>query len=81
LRERREATILLGIVFVTPHEHADAPHAVALLRPRHYWPRTRQPHNELSASHPGILSHAEAYRGGGCKETAVRADAGLAALH
>jgi hypothetical protein len=34
LRERREARLLHGIVFVAPHEHADAPHAVALLRPR-----------------------------------------------
>jgi hypothetical protein len=31
LRERRVATLLLGIVFVARHEHADAPHAFALL--------------------------------------------------
>jgi hypothetical protein len=36
LNERREA-----IVFVAPHEHADAPHAVALLRPRRERPRRR----------------------------------------
>jgi hypothetical protein len=32
LRERRIATLLLRIVFVARHEHADAPHAVALLQ-------------------------------------------------
>ena len=32
LRERREGTLLLGIVFVARHEHANAPDAVALLR-------------------------------------------------
>ena len=34
LRERRVASPPLRIVFVERHEHADAPHAVALLRPR-----------------------------------------------
>jgi hypothetical protein len=34
LRERRYARLKQGIVFVVRHEHADAPHAVALLRPR-----------------------------------------------
>jgi hypothetical protein len=43
LRERREATLLLGIVLVAPsYEHADAPnYAVALLRPRRERPRRR----------------------------------------
>jgi hypothetical protein len=36
LRLRQE-----GIVFVIGHEHADAPHAVALLRPRREQPRRR----------------------------------------
>jgi hypothetical protein len=39
LSERREASLLHGIVFVTPNEHADAP--VALLRPRPKGPRHR----------------------------------------
>jgi hypothetical protein len=39
LRERREARLHDGIVFVAHHEHADAPHAVALLRPRRERPR------------------------------------------
>jgi hypothetical protein len=33
LRECGVATLPLRIVFVAPHEHADAPHAVALLCP------------------------------------------------
>jgi hypothetical protein len=41
LRERREATLRLGIVFVNRREIADAPHPVALLRPRHERPRRR----------------------------------------
>jgi hypothetical protein len=34
LSERRDASLHYGIVFVARPEHADAPHAVALLRPR-----------------------------------------------
>jgi hypothetical protein len=42
-----------GIVFVEPHEHADAPNAIRLLRPRHRWPRRRapEPRDELPPSH------------------------------
>src|SRR6516225_11175040 len=32
LCKRREATLLVGLVFVAPKEHADPPRAVALLR-------------------------------------------------
>jgi hypothetical protein len=43
LRERGEATLLLGIVFVAPNEPADAPYAVALLRaPRAAMPPRRR---------------------------------------
>jgi hypothetical protein len=41
LRERRAANLPHGIVFVGPNEHADAPHAVALLRARRERPRRR----------------------------------------
>jgi hypothetical protein len=41
--ERRDATHIHGIVFVARHEHADPPHAVALLRTRHQRPRRRAP--------------------------------------
>jgi hypothetical protein len=41
LRERREGRLPQGIVFVARHEHADAPHAVALLRARRERPRRR----------------------------------------
>src|SRR5215470_15581228 len=34
LRERRDVSLHHGIVFVASDEHADAPHAVALLRAR-----------------------------------------------
>ena len=34
LSERREGSLLDGIVFVERHEHADAPYPVALLRAR-----------------------------------------------
>jgi hypothetical protein len=34
LRERGDDSLPQGIVFVERHEHADAPHAVALLRAR-----------------------------------------------
>jgi hypothetical protein len=41
LRERRDASLHHGIVFVARHEHADAPYAVALLRARRERPRRR----------------------------------------
>jgi hypothetical protein len=41
LSERRDASLRQGIVFVVRHEHADAPHAVALLRARRQRPRRR----------------------------------------
>jgi hypothetical protein len=41
LRERRIATLPFRIVFVAPHEHADAPHAVALLCACRQRPRRR----------------------------------------
>src|SRR6516165_997426 len=41
LRERRDARPIQRIVSVARHEHADASHAVALLRPGHHGPRCR----------------------------------------
>jgi hypothetical protein len=38
LSERRVATLLLGIVFVERHEHADAPYPLTLLRARRQRP-------------------------------------------
>jgi hypothetical protein len=43
LRERGDARLIHGIVFVARHEDADAPDAVALLRPRHHRSRRRTP--------------------------------------
>ena len=53
LNEHRDATLRLGIIFVKRHEHADAPHAVSLLRPRHHRPRRRasEPRDEFSSLH------------------------------
>ena len=54
LRERKDASLRNEIVFVVRHEHADAPHAVALLRSRHHRPgrRATQTRDELPPSHP-----------------------------
>jgi hypothetical protein len=41
LRERRDVSLRPGVVFVEPREHADAPHAVALLRACRERPRRR----------------------------------------
>jgi hypothetical protein len=41
LRKRRVAKLFLRIIFVERHEHANAPHGVALLRPRRKRPRPR----------------------------------------
>jgi hypothetical protein len=41
LCERRDESLRHGIVFVEPHEHADAPYAVALLRARRERPSRR----------------------------------------
>src|SRR5262249_2543447 len=64
LSERRE--IRLRLVFVEPHKHADAPHAVALRRACRRRPcrRTPEPHDELPPSH-SITSSATASRLGG----------------
>ena len=53
LPERRDPS-LKGIVFVAPGEQADAPHAVALLRPRRHRPRRRkpEPRDEFPPSRP-----------------------------
>jgi hypothetical protein len=61
----------LRIVFVKrAHEHADAPHAVALLRARRQRPRRRAPEpcNELPPPHPSSPEAALsiAYRSWGC---------------
>ena len=61
LSERGEAKLPLWIVFVARHEHADAPHAVALLRPRHHRPRRRapEPRDELPPFCMTQKKHAE----------------------
>jgi hypothetical protein len=53
LSERRDDILVRRIVFAATHEHADAPDAVALLRPRPQRPSCRapQPCYELPPSH------------------------------
>jgi hypothetical protein len=60
LRERKEAKLPLGIVFVARHEHAHAPHPLGLLRPRDHRPRRRapEPRDELPPSDHSITSSA-----------------------
>ena len=54
LYELRESGLCLRIVFVTAYQHTDLPHAVALLRVCHHWPRHRAPEarDEVPPSHP-----------------------------
>jgi hypothetical protein len=54
LRQRRNVSLPHGIVFFARHEQADAPYAVALLRPRHDRPSCggpTDPRDEIPASH------------------------------
>jgi hypothetical protein len=62
LSERRDVSLPLRIVFVKRHEHADAPHPVALLRPCHHRPRRRAPEerDELAPPNHWITSSAVA---------------------
>jgi hypothetical protein len=62
LSERREARFCRRIVFVVRHEHADAPQAVALLRPRGKRPsrRAAEERDEVAAPDHSITSVARA---------------------
>jgi hypothetical protein len=57
LRERREASLQHRIVFVERHEHADAPHALGLLRARHERPRRRAAECSDEISPPKANAH------------------------
>ena len=61
LHERGKPALCLRIAFVVSHQHADAPHAVGLLRPRHHRPRRRAPEtrDELSPSCMMRKEHCE----------------------
>src|SRR5262249_24929816 len=65
--ERREAKLPLRIVFIEPHEHADPPHAVALLRLRRERPRRRaaEERDERAPPNHSITSSAMASSVGG----------------
>jgi hypothetical protein len=64
LRERRDDSLHLRVVFVAPHEYADAPHAVALLRARHTRPRSyRAAERDYKFSPSDMDCHAPLPRG------------------
>src|SRR5258707_932286 len=64
LRERRDDSLHLRIVFVAPHEYADAPHAVALLRARRKRPRSCCPaERDYEFSPSDVDCHAPLPRG------------------
>src|SRR5262249_7718729 len=67
LSKCREDRLRPGIVFAVPRQHPDAPHALALLRPRHERPSCRaadkrdefappQSHSITSSARPSSLS-------------------------
>ena len=60
LRERRDATLRLGIVFVARRKHADAPHPPALLRSRRERPVNgdQNPRKDGAKGKLGSLSSA-----------------------
>src|SRR5215468_4955785 len=67
LEERRYAGLKLRIISGAGHQHADAPHALALLRARRERPcshRTAKQRDELAPSH-SITSSARASSVGG----------------
>src|SRR6516164_7330970 len=67
LCERANTSVPFRIVSSQIDEHADAPHALALLRPRHEWPRHRRAAeqcDELAPLH-SITSSARPERGSG----------------
>jgi hypothetical protein len=68
LNERGDATLPLRIVFVAEHEHADAPHAVALLHVRRERPRrssAAEKRDELAPANHSITSSARSRIDGG----------------
>jgi hypothetical protein len=67
LRERREHSLRHGFGFAVPHEHADALHAVALLRVRRERPRHRaaESSDEFAPPNHSITSSAMARSCGG----------------
>src|SRR5262249_47211754 len=74
LLERRGLTFLLRIVFVEPHKHADAPHAVALLRARHERRsdrRAAEQRDELAPSHSMTSSARSRIEGGTARPSAL----------
>jgi hypothetical protein len=73
LRERSDPSLLHGIVFVDRHEHADAAHALDLLRARRERPcrRTAEKGDELASVHSITSSARSRIDGGTARPSAV----------
>jgi hypothetical protein len=52
LQERRKASLSFRIIRSRTHEHADPPHALALLSAGHKWPRSRRSANKCDEFTP-----------------------------
>src|SRR5262249_43022312 len=67
LNERRNVSLQHGVVFVAPHEHADTPYALALLRARRERPsrRAAEERDERAPLDHSITSSASARIRGG----------------
>src|SRR5262249_51867318 len=75
LRERCDAALSFRIVRGERHEHSDAPHLLALLRPRRQRPRRRaaEQRDELAALHHSITLSARASSVAGTSMPSARA--------
>src|SRR5262249_21375038 len=68
LQQRRNPSLCNRTVLILWHEHADAPHPLALLRPRRDWIRccrAAENREELAPPHHSITSSARLSSGGG----------------
>src|SRR5262245_8102630 len=74
LQARRDASLSFRIVRGQMHEHADAPHSLALLRARRHWQRSRtaEQRDELASFH-SITSSTLASSWGGTSRPRVLA--------
>src|SRR5262249_56432816 len=75
LHERRYAGLKLRIVSGAEHQHADAPHPLALLSARRERPccRAAEQHDELAPPHHSITSSARASSVDGTSRRSARA--------
>src|SRR5262249_28502591 len=78
LPERRSTELSLRIVLRVEHQHADAPHLFALLRPHRQRPRRRsaaEQRDELAAPHSITSSVSESSDGGNVRPSILAVSA------